>query len=103
MSILHVTKDTYHNEVLKEEGTVLVDFWAPWCMPCRMLAPVLEQIAEESEEIKVCKINIDEEPELAVESKVMSIPTLAVMKNGKLVAKTVGVQTKNAILELIKA
>ncbi|MCI8507916.1 MAG: thioredoxin [Lachnospiraceae bacterium] len=97
MAVVNVTKSSFENEVLKADKTVLVDFWADWCMPCKMLAPIVDQIAEEHSEIKVCKVDIDKEAALAMEYKVMSIPTLIVFKNGQIAGQTVGVQSKTDI------
>ena len=97
MAVVNVTRSSFENEVLKAEQTVLVDFWADWCMPCKMLAPIVDQIAEEHSEIKVCKVDIDKESALAMEYKVMSIPTLVVFKNGHIAGQTVGVQSKTDI------
>ncbi|HCJ08027.1 MAG: thioredoxin [Lachnospiraceae bacterium] len=94
MAVVHVTTDNFEQEVLKAEQTVMVDFWAAWCGPCKMLSPIVDQIAEEHPEIKVCKVNIDEEPSLAIDYKVMSIPTLLVFKNGEKVNMSIGVQSK---------
>mgnify|MGYP004611655813 FL=1 len=94
MAVVHVTTDNFEQEVLKAEQTVMVDFWAAWCGPCKMLSPIVDQIAEEHPEIKVCKVNIDEEPSLAIDYKVMSIPTLLVFKNGEKVNMSIGVQAK---------
>ncbi|MGI6030104.1 MAG: thioredoxin [Eubacteriales bacterium] len=102
MSVIHVTKENFEQEVLQSDKPVLVDFWATWCGPCRMVAPVVEQIAEEHPEYKVCKIDVDEQNELAVQFRVMSIPTLMVFKNGKLERSTVGAQGKESILALLK-
>ena len=96
-----ITKENFESEVLKSDVPVLVDFWATWCGPCMMIAPVIAEIAEERQDIKVCKIDVDQHPELAIEYKVMSIPTLMVFKNGEVTAKTLGVQTKEAILALL--
>lgn len=96
-----VTKDNFQQEVLESDTPVLLDFWASWCMPCRMLAPVLDEIADETPDVKVGKINIDEEPELAGQFGVMSIPTLAVVHNGAIVDSMVGVRPKEKILSML--
>lgn len=102
MSIVTVNKDSFEAEVLKAEGTVLIDFFADWCGPCKMLSPVIDEIAEEQREVKVCKINVDQEPELAMRYGVMSIPTLVVIRGGNEVNKSVGLVSKEEILDLIK-
>ena len=102
MSVLHLTKETFANEVLHTSLPVLIDFWAPWCGPCRMVSPMIDQLAQELKgTAKVCKINIDEEPELASAFGVMSIPTLVVMKNGQIANKAVGAMPKANILALL--
>ena len=101
MSALHITKETFQKEVMESEKPVLVDFWASWCGPCRMLLPVIEQLSEEVTTAKICKINVDEEPELAQQFQVMTIPTLLVFKGGKVTAKSIGVQPKEEILEML--
>lgn len=102
MSVIDVKTADFETEVLKSDKTVLVDFWAVWCGPCRMLSPVVDQVAEENPNIKVCKVNVDEEQKLAVKYGVMSIPTLLVFKGGELVNQSVGVIPKEEILNLIK-
>ena len=97
MAVISVTADHFEQEVLQTEGIVMVDFWAAWCGPCKMLSPIVDQIAEEHPEIKVCKVKIDEEPSLAIDYKVMSIPTLLVFKNGEKVNMSIGVQSKSDI------
>ena len=101
MSVLHITKETFDAEVLHSDKPVLVDFWATWCGPCRMVGPILDEIAEERSDIKVCKINVDEQPELAASYQVMSIPTLMVVKNGEVTNRSMGARPKNQILELL--
>ena len=99
--ITNVTKENFDKEVMQAEGTVLIDFWAAWCGPCRMIAPAVEKIAEEHPEVKVCKINIDDEQELAIRHGVMSIPTLMVVKNGEVVNTAVGLRPKEEIEALL--
>ncbi len=102
MSVITITKDNFEAEVLKSEVPVLLDFWATWCGPCRMVSPIVDEIAEESTgSYKVGKINVDEQPELASQFRVMSIPTLIVMKDGKVHKSTVGMQPKASILSLL--
>ena len=101
MSVIHINKENFHQEVIASDKPVLLDFWAPWCGPCRLLAPILDEVAEEREDIKVVKINVDEEPELAGQFRVYSIPTLAVMKDGQLVHQSAGARPKAQILNMI--
>lgn len=98
---LTITKDNFENEVLKSDKPVLVDFFATWCGPCKALAPVIKEIAEERSDIKVAKIDVDENMELARQYKVVSIPTIMVFKNGEVTNKTMGLQAKEKILELL--
>ena len=102
--VLHVTEETFDAEVLRCEQPVLVDFWATWCGPCRMIAPILDELAEEySGRAKVCKVNVDEQPELARRFGIMSIPTVMVFKNGALHAQAVGVQTQQKLEEMLQS
>lgn len=101
MSVLHITTATFENEVLHSDKPVLLDFWASWCGPCRMVGPILDEIADERSDIKVCKINVDEQPALAAQFGVMSIPTLVVIKNGQEVNRSVGALPKARILALL--
>ncbi len=103
MSVITLTKNNFDAEVLNSEKPVLIDFWAPWCGPCRMVSPVVDEIAQESDgTYKVGKINVDEQPELAAKFGVMSIPTLIVMKNGKVASTSVGARSKQAILSMLQ-
>ena len=101
MTAININKNNFQNEVMNSDKPVLLDFWAPWCAPCRMVVPIIEEIAGERPDIKVGKINVDEQPELASEFSIMSIPTLVVMKNGKIVQQISGARPKNAILEML--
>lgn len=101
MSLLHITKDNFDHEVLNSDKPVLLDFFASWCGPCRMVAPILAEIAQEREDIKVGKINVDEEPELAMRFQVTSIPLLVVMEGGKVVHQALGARPKGDILSLL--
>ena len=101
MSVLTVTKNNFQEEVIRSEKPVLLDFWASWCGPCRMVSPIVDEIAEERKDILVGKVNVDEEMELAAQFQVMSIPTLVVLRNGQVVSRTVGARPKDAILSLL--
>lgn len=101
MKTIEINNNNFHSEVLKADKRVLLDFWAPWCGPCRMVGPVIDEIAQERPDIKVGKINVDENPELAEAFDVMTIPTLMVMENGEVIGQTVGARPKNAILAML--
>ena len=101
MSAMHINNHNFQEEVIHSEKPVLVDFWASWCGPCRMVGPIIDEIAVEYPEYKVVKINIDEEPELASQYRVVSIPTLLVMKDGQVVQQSVGARPKNQILAML--
>lgn len=102
MAVINLTRDNFEAEVTEFKGTVLVDFWASWCMPCKMLSPVVDEVAEEVTSAKVAKVNVDEQQSLAARFNVMSIPTLIVFKDGKEVRRSVGVMPKEAVKELVK-
>ena len=101
MSAININKNNFQNEVLNSDKKVLLDFWAPWCGPCRMVVPIVEEIADERPDIKVGKINVDEEAELASRFGIMSIPTLVVIENGKIVDQAMGARSKEAILGML--
>lgn len=101
MSVLELNAENFEDEVIHAEKPVLIDFWASWCGPCRMLSPIVDELAEEHPEMKVCKVNVDEQEELAARFDIMSIPTLLVFRNGEQVAQSVGVQSKQAILDMV--
>lgn len=100
--MLNITKENFNEEVLNSKGLVLVDFWATWCGPCRALGPILEDFANEYTNVKVGKINVDEQPELASQFRVMSIPTLLLFKDGEVIKKSVGLLSKDELVELTK-
>ena len=101
MSAMNLNQENFHREVMESEKPVLLDFWAPWCGPCRMVVPIIDQIADEHPELKVAKINVDEESELAQQFRVMSIPALFVLKDGKVVNQSVGAKSMDQILDMI--
>ena len=102
MAVVHITNANFKEEVLDSDKKVLVDFWAPWCGPCRMVGPIVEEIAQENANIKVGKVNIDEQPQLASQYGVMSIPTLMLFENGDVVDKAVGARNKSFILQMLE-
>ena len=101
MSAININKNNFQSEVLNSEKKVLLDFWAPWCGPCRMVVPIVEEIADERPDIKVGKVNVDEEAELASRFGIMSIPTLVVIEKGKIVNQAMGARPKEAILSML--
>ena len=103
MSVTTITSANFENEIIKSSKPVLVDFWASWCGPCRMLSPIVDEIAKEQNDVKVCKINVDENQDLAAMFQVMSIPTLVLIKDGKIVNKSIGYKPKQAILQMLNA
>lgn len=102
MSVLNINKENFQSEVVKSDKPVLVDFWATWCAPCRMVSPIVDEIAKERPDIKVCKVNVDIEPELAAQFGIISIPTLLYIKDGKIVDQMTGARAKGTILAMLK-
>lgn len=102
MGIVHLSKSNYKEEIVEYKGLVLIDFWAPWCPPCRMIGPIIEEIDDENDNIKVCKVNVDEENELAQLFQVSNIPLLVIMKDNNVINKSVGYKEKEQILDLLK-
>lgn len=102
MALITLTADNFEQEVLHSDRPVLVDFWASWCGPCQMLSPMVDEVAEEQSEVKVGKVNVDEQPELARQYRILSIPTLLLFKNGELARREVGGRSKEELLEMIK-
>ena len=101
MSLININNSNFESEVIKSDKKVLVDFWAPWCGPCRMLLPTIEELAKSLTDVKICKVNVDDESELATKFGIMSIPTLMVFENGSVVNKSVGVRSEDEILEML--
>lgn len=101
MAVIKVNAENFETEVMQSDKPVLIDFWAEWCGPCKMLSPVVDEIGEEVEDVKICKVNVDEESDLAAKFKVMSIPTLVLMESGKIKETSMGVKSKTAILKMI--
>ena len=101
MAAININEQNFAHEILRSDKKVLLDFWAPWCGPCRMVVPIVEQIAEERDDLKVAKVNIDEQPALAQQFGIMSIPTLVVMEEGKILQQSIGAKSKNAILSML--
>ncbi len=101
MSVININKTNFQSEVINSEKPILLDFWASWCGPCRMVGPIVDEIAAERGDLKVVKVNVDEQPELAIQFGIMSIPTLVIMKNGKVTNQAVGVRPKEQILAML--
>jgi len=102
MSVIKITKDNFQEQVMQSQVPVLIDFWAEWCGPCRMVGPVIDEIGEEVTGAKIAKVNVDEQPELAAQFNVMSIPTIVIVKNGQVAESSVGVKPKAALLQMIE-
>ena len=103
MSVVHLTKDNFQKEVLEAKIPVLVDFWATWCGPCQMVGPIVEEMTEEVTDAKICKVDVDDQPELARQYRVMSIPTFLVFRDGEVVKRDMGAKPKHELMELLKA
>lgn len=101
MSVIHLTRDNFKEEVMESKIPVLVDFWATWCGPCQMIGPVIEELAEEMTDVKICKVDVDAQAELARQYRVMSIPTLMIFKDGEMIKRESGAKTKDEIIEMI--
>lgn len=102
MSVIKITSQNYNEEVMESKSPVIIDFWASWCGPCKMMSPIIDEIAENNPHIKVGKVNVDEEQQLALQFNIMSIPTIVVIQNGKVVGTSIGVTPKEEILKMIK-
>lgn len=102
MAVIHLTKESFQQEVMNSDIPVLVDFWASWCGPCKMLSPIIDEMGEEVTNAKICKVNVDEQPELAAQYGIMTIPTVLVFKNGEIAANSIGVKPKAALLGMLK-
>ena len=102
MSIINITNQNYQKEIMESKKTILLDFWAEWCGPCKIITPVIDEIANENPDLKVCKINVDEQPELANRFHVRSIPSLFVMKEGEIITQSVGAKPKEDILKMLQ-
>ena len=102
MSIINITNQNYQKEIMESKKTILLDFWAEWCGPCKIITPVIDEIANENPDLKVCKINVDEQPELANRFHVRSIPSLFVMKEGEIITQSVGAKPKEEILKMLQ-
>ena len=103
MAVIHLNAESFEKEVLQSDIPVLVDFWAPWCGPCKMLGPIIEEIAESVDHVKICKLNTDEADQIAIRYRVMSIPTLILFKNGHPVATSIGLKSKSEILQFLNS
>lgn len=101
MAVVNVTSENFENEVLNSEKPVLIDFWASWCGPCKMLSPIVDEVSDQIDDIKFCKVNVDEQEKLAVKFQVMSIPLLVLMKNGKIEKQSVGYISREKLLEFL--